>query len=167
MTAAKRIARGGVMTALAMIFSYVEVLIPINIGIPGAKLGLANLIVMIGLCIMPAKEVFCISFARVMLTGLLFGNLASIGYSLAGALVSFALMVVLRKRNLYSLIGISIVGGVSHNVAQLMVAMFVVESINLIYYLPFLIILGAIAGLLVGIVGNKIVHLIKRTPIEH
>ena len=101
-----------------------------------------------------------------MLTGLLFGNLASIGYSLAGAFVSFIVMVMIQQRGSYSVIGISILGGVSHNIAQLIVAMFVVESINLIYYLPFLIILGAIAGLLVGIVGNKIAYLIKRTPIE-
>lgn len=162
MSIAKKVARGGCLAALALIFSYVEVLIPINLGVPGIKLGLANLVVMIGLYILSAKEVASISIARIILVGFLFGNMAAIMYSLAGAIFSFIVMLLIKRSNRFSILGVSITGGVCHNIAQLVVAMMVVENLNLIYYVPVLIIAGAVAGLLVGIIGEKVVAVISR-----
>ena len=107
-----RVAYFGVFTALALIFSYVETLIPFHIGIPGVKLGLANLIIVIALYKMSLKETYLLSVVRVVLSGFIFGNYFSIIYSLAGGLLSLTVMALLRKRGGFSILGISIAGGV-------------------------------------------------------
>ena len=125
-----RVAYFGVFTALALIFSYVESLIPIQLGIPGVKLGLANLIIVIALYKMRLSEVFLLSIVRILLSGFLFGNYFSILYSLAGGLLSLAVMALLKKTGDFSVMGISMAGGVFHNVGQLVVAMMVVEPVR-------------------------------------
>ena len=129
--AKNRIAYFGVFTALALIFSYVETLIPVSFGIQGVKLGLANLIIVIALYKMRLKEVYLLSVTRILLSGFLFGNYFSILYSLAGGLLSLTVMALLKKREGYTVIGISAAGGVFHNVGQLLVAMAVVESFDI------------------------------------
>ena len=138
-----RVAYFGVFTALALIFSYVESLIPIQLGIPGVKLGLANLIIVIALYKMRLSEVFLLSIVRILLSGFLFGNYFSILYSLAGGLLSLVVMALLKKTGDFSVMGISMAGGVSHNVGQLVVAMLVVETFSVGYYLPVLLVAGA------------------------
>ena len=149
-----RVGYFGVFTALALIFSYVETLIPFHIGIPGVKLGLANLIIVIALYKMSLKETYLLSVVRVVLSGFIFGNYFSIIYSLAGGLLSLTVMALLRKRGGFSILGISIAGGVCHNIGQLAIAMVVVETFSVIYYVPVLLIAGLATGLLIGIAAD-------------
>ena len=151
-----RVAYFGVFTALALIFSYVETLIPINFGIPGIKLGLANLIIVVALYKLELKEVYMLAIVRVLLSGFIFGNYFSIIYSLAGGLLSLSVMALLKKQGGFSVIGISMAGGVFHNVGQMIVAVFVVETFSISYYLPVLLIAGMITGLVIGVVGEEI-----------
>ena len=137
-----RVAYFGVFTALALIFSYIETLVPISFGIPGVKLGLANLIIVIALYKIPLREVYVLSIVRVLLSGVLFGNYFSIAYSLAGGLLSFA-------------------GGVCHNIGQLVVAMIVVETFAMSYYMPVLLVAGLITGFLIGVVADQVLRRIS------
>ena len=152
----------GVFTALALIFSYVELLIPINFGIPGAKLGLANLVIVIVLYKTDWKEALLLSVVRIILAGFLFGNLFGILYSLAGGILSLAVMTLLKKTGAFSVIGVSMAGGVSHNVGQLIIAMLVVETYAVGYYLTVLLITGLITGTLIGIAGREMLKRIDR-----
>ena len=152
----------GVFTALALIFSYVELLIPINFGIPGAKLGLANLVIVIVLYKTDWKEALLLSVVRIILAGFLFGSLFGILYSLAGGILSLAVMTLLKKTGAFSVIGVSMAGGVSHNVGQLIIAMLVVETYAVGYYLPVLLITGLITGTLIGIAGREMLKRIDR-----
>lgn len=149
-----KVAYFGVFTALALIFSYVETLIPVNFGIPGVKLGLANLIIVIALYRMKLSEAYLLSVVRVVLSGFIFGNYFSIIYSLAGGLLSLTVMAVLKKSDGFSIPGVSIAGGVFHNIGQLIVAMLVVETFSVIYYVPVLLIAGLLTGLLIGITAD-------------
>ena len=150
-----RVAYFGVFTALALIFSYVESLIPIQLGVPGVKLGLANLIIVIALYKMRLSEVFLLSIVRILLSGFLFGNYFSILYSLAGGLLSLAVMALLKKTGDFSVMGISMAGGVFHNVGQLVVAMMVVETFSVGYYLPVLLVAGLVTGFLIGVAAGE------------
>ena len=150
-----RAAYFGVFTALALIFSYVESLITFHIGIPGVKLGLANLIIVIALYKMNVKSAYLLSVTRVVLSGFMFGSLFGIFYSLAGGMLSLTVMTILKKSGGFSIMGISIAGGVSHNIGQLIVAMLVVETYSVAYYLPVLLTAGLITGLIIGITANE------------
>lgn len=160
-----RVAYFGVFTALALIFSYVESLIPINFGIPGIKLGLANLIIIIALYKMSVKEAYVLSVVRVVLAGFMFGNLFSIIYSLAGGLLSLTVMALLKKSDKFSLFGISMAGGVFHNVGQLIVAILVMENLNIVYYMPVLLISGLITGLVIGVVAGEMLKRLAKLRI--
>lgn len=151
----------GMFTALALIFGYVESLIPFHIGIPGVKLGLANLIIVIALYRLEIKEVYLLSITRIILSGFLFANLFSIIYSLAGGILSLTAMWLLKKREGFSVIGVSVIGGVMHNIGQLIIAMIVVESLNLAYYIPVLLISGLFTGIVIGIVANEMLKRLK------
>ena len=151
-----RVAYFGVFTALALIFSYIETLVPISFGIPGVKLGLANLIIVIALYKIPLREVYVLSIVRVLLSGVLFGN-----YSLAGGLLSLTVMALLKKAGGFSVIGISIAGGVCHNIGQLVVAMIVVETFAMSYYMPVLLVAGLITGFLIGVVADQVLRRIS------
>lgn len=140
--------------ALALIFSYVETLIPVNLGIPGVKLGLANLIIVVALYKMRLSEAYLLSVVRVLLAGFIFGNYFSIIYSLAGGLLSLTVMAFLKKWGGFSLQGISIAGGVFHNIGQLIVAAVVVETFSVTYYFPVLLVAGLLTGLVIGIVAE-------------
>lgn len=151
----------GVFTALALIFSYIETLIPFSFGIPGMKLGLANLLTVILLYKRNAKEALLLSVVRIILSGFLFGNLFSIIYSLAGGILSLFVMSMLKKSEGFSVMGVSAAGGVSHNVGQLLVAMAVVETYRVGYYFPVLLIAGLVTGLLIGIAANEVLKRLK------
>ena len=151
-----KVAVFGVFTSLALILSYVELLIPINFGIPGMKLGLANLLVVILLYKGCPRDALLLSVIRILLSGLIFGNMFSIFYSLGGGLLSLAVMVFLKKTGQFTVAGISIGGGASHNVGQLLVAMFVVQTYQVGYYLPVLLIAGVITGAVIGILSAEV-----------
>ncbi len=160
-----RAAYFGVFTALALIFSYVETLIPINFGIPGAKLGLANLVIVIILYKTDWREALLLSAVRIVLAGFIFGNLFSILYSMAGGLLSLAVMTVTKRNKGFSVIGVSIAGGVSHNIGQLIVAMIVVHTYQVGYYLPMLLIAGLLTGGIIGIISGEVLKRLKNIPL--
>ena len=153
-----RIVLYGMMIALAFVFSYLEHLIPLNIGIPGIKLGLGNLVVLIALYTLGTGGAFVIAIVRIVLTGLTFGGLFSMLYSLAGGLLSFVVMALLSRSDRLHIAGVSICGGVMHNIGQLAVAMLVLETVNVWFYLPVLLISGAVTGVVIGIVGGLLVE---------
>lgn len=157
-----KVAYFGVFTALALIFSYVESLIPIHFGIPGVKLGLANLIIVIALYKMSIKEAYILSIVRIVLAGFMFGNLFAILYSLAGGMLSLTIMCVLKRVGKFSVFGISIAGGVFHNVGQLIMAAFVLESISIGYYFPVLLISGLVTGFVIGLISNEMMKRLKK-----
>ena len=153
-----RVAYFGVFTALALIFGYVESLIPFQIGIPGVKLGLANLIIVIALYKMSLREAYLLSVTRVVLAGFIFGSMFSILYSLAGALLGLTVMALLKRNGGFSVLGVSIGGGVMHNVGQLAVAMFVVQTFSVSYYVPVLLVAGLLTGLVIGIAADAMLR---------
>ena len=150
-----KVAYFGVFTALALIFSYIESLIPFQIGIPGVKLGLANLIVVVALYKMGTREAFCLSVVRIVLSGFLFANLFSIIYSLAGGMLSLVVMSLLKRRDSFSVYGVSMAGGVFHNIGQILIAMVIVETFSVAYYIPVLLVAGVFTGLVIGIAANE------------
>ena len=157
----KRIAFLGLFVALAFVLSYIEYMLPLNIGIPGAKVGFANLVVMVALYTVGEKNAIALSLIRVVLVGLTFGNISMMMYSLAGAALSFIVMVIAKKTGKLSVMGVSVLGGVFHNIGQIIVAMLVLETESLIYYLPFLMVIGTITGVLIGFVANLITVRVK------
>lgn len=158
----KHISYLGLLLTLALILSYVESLIPIFVSVPGVKLGLANLVVLICLYSFPAKYAFLISGMRVLLAGLLFGNMFSILYSLAGAFLSLVVMLFAKKSFKLGILGVSVLGGVFHNVGQLLVAITVVSNYRISYLFPYLMLSGILTGAIIGIIVNSVVPYLKK-----
>lgn len=152
----KKTAFCGLMLALALIAGYIESLIPVPIPVPGIKLGAANSIIVILLYSTDIKSVWLVSISRVLLSGFLFGSMASILYSLSGAVLSLFIMMVLKKKDCFTMTGVSVAGGVSHNIGQLIMAFLVLESEAVWYYLPVLMISGCITGSVIGILAKEI-----------
>ena len=159
---ASKVARYGLITALALALSWLESLLP-PLGVPGVKLGLPNLAVVFALYRLSWKDACVISLVRVVLAALLFGSGVSLAYSVAGAVLSLAVMGPLEKTGKFSSVGVSVAGGVAHNAGQLLVAMALLETARLAWYLPVLWVSGTVAGVLVGIVSGE---LVKRVPQE-
>lgn len=148
------IAHLGFLSTLAMIFSYVESCIPFPLWIPGFKLGLANLVILLTLYLWNERSAILVSFVRILLMALLFGNLYSFAFSLAGGTLSISAMILAKKTKAFSIAGVSIVGGTFHNLGQFFTALFLMNNINIIYYLPALLIIGAVLGLLLGLLAG-------------
>lgn len=157
----QKIAHLGLFTAVAIIFGYVESLIPVFAGIPGIKLGLANLAVLFILERYRLREAALVSVVRILVIGFLFGNLFSIAYSLAGAALSLTVMTLIKKYSDSSLQLISVAGGISHNIGQLIIAVFLVGNASLFYYAPVLLISGLVTGLMIGWLTREV---LKRVP---
>ena len=155
---AKKTALTGMLVALAFVLSYIETLIPINLGIPGAKLGLANLVVMVALYTLGTKEEFALSMVRILLTGLTFSSMAAMLYSFAGGILSFVVMALVKKTKLFSATGVSVLGGIAHNAGQIFVAMWVLDTATLIYYLPVLAITGIVSGTVIGLLAVLVIR---------
>ena len=148
----------GMFIAVAMVFSYLESLIPLNIAVPGVKLGLANLVTIVVLFKLDAGSAWLVSIVRVVLSALLFGNLSVMVYSLAGAVLSLLVMTVCMKLKLLDILGTSILGAVSHNAGQVIMAAVLMKSGNIMLYIPVLCISGTIAGVCIGIAGAALVR---------
>ena len=157
----QKIAYCGLLTTVALLLSYVERILAIPMIVPGMKLGLANITVLITLYLFDSKTAFCISILRMLISGILFTGFASFLYSASGALLSFIVMSICKKTNAFSIIAVSILGGISHNIGQIFIACIVVENLKLFYYMPFLVILGITTGFITGIIANKTIHYIK------
>lgn len=151
----------GFMLALSMILSYIESVLPLSIGIPGVKLGLPNLAVVILLYLYGAKEAFLLNLVRIILSGFMFGSLFAIVYALMGAVCSFGAMLIMKRSGCFSVAGVSIGGGVFHNMGQLIIAMLTVETYAPAYYLPALLISGALTGFIIGAVSMRTIPYIR------
>ncbi len=161
-TMSNRVALYGLLIALAFVLSYIETLFPVYLGAPGVKLGLANLVTVIALYGLGIREAFAINLVRVILTGFTFGNMSSILFGLAGAVLSLLLMALCKQFQLLDMTGISILGGVAHNIGQFLVAAFVTKTFGVFSYLPVLLIAGTVAGALIGLLGGLILKRISR-----
>lgn len=152
----KRLTLCGLLIALAMIFSYLEALIPFSLGIPGVKLGLANLVTIVAVYKLRWTDVLMISVFRVVLSGILFSNLAVILYSLAGAFLSIFVMLLMKRCRIFGRVGVSIGGGVAHNIGQLLAALLMIDSRTLLYYAPVLLLSGSFFGAVIGMLAGLI-----------
>lgn len=160
----KRIARYALLVSLAMVLSWLESLIVFPGLLPGMKVGLTNLVVVFALYRMSPRDAAAVSLARVALVSLTFGNAYSFAYSLAGAALSLAVMTGLKKTGRFSILGVSISGGVCHNLGQLGVAMAVLGTARLGWYLPWLMAGGVAAGTAVGAAGCVIADRVRPLP---
>lgn len=159
----RRLAIASMFAALALIFSYIEVLIPLPVPIPGVKIGIANLVILIAICRLNFRYALTINLVRIVIAGLLFSGVFGMIYSLAGGILSIIVMYLLYKSNRFSLVGVSMAGGVVHNLAQLITACLLMETPSLLSYFPVLLFSGLISGIVIGIVAYLVE---KRLPKE-
>lgn len=164
MKKSRKVAVIGLLTALCLVLSYIEFLLPIApLGIPGIKIGLANICVIFALYRFGLPEAAGINLMRIVLCWLIFGNFLSLLYSLAGAFLSIITMTLLKSTKKFTPLGVSAAGGASHNLAQLSVAAVFTDVGAVWYYFPVLLISGTVAGAVNGFI-LKI--LLKRTDIR-
>lgn len=154
----KKIAVFALCVALAFVLSFLETLIPINIGVPGVKIGLANMVVLAALYLLDKRAAFAISMIRILISSLLFSGAFSLLYSFTGGILSFLVMLLAMKSEKLSILGVSVLGGAVHNIGQIIVAAIVMQTPRIVYYLPVLLISGALAGIVVGIVSKIVVE---------
>ncbi|MBQ6621493.1 MAG: Gx transporter family protein [Mogibacterium sp.] len=157
----RRVAQIALMAALALIFSYVEAIIPYNPGIPGIKLGIANIVCVIALYRYGVREAAAVNGIRIVIAGLLFNGLFGALYALAGGVLSLIGMALLKRTRLFSTTGVSMAGGVLHNVGQLLTAAALIEDLRIFFYFPVLLFSGMISGILIGIAAQLI---LRRLP---
>ncbi len=158
----ENIAYLGIFTALCIVISYIERLIPPPIPIPGIKLGLSNVVVLIVMYNYGSKPSFFISVVRILTVALLFSGISGLIYSLSGGLLSFFTMVFLKRMKIFSVCGVSIAGGVFHNLGQILAACLIMENIYLLYFFPALIISGMIMGFITGAAAHVTLNHLKR-----
>lgn len=159
----KTVAFFGLCTALALILAYVEILLqPLFPSLPGIKMGLPNIIIVFLLYRRGAAPAMGVSLLRILLVSILFGNVMALWYSLAGAVLSLGVMILLRRLDLLSPVGVSVSGGVAHNVGQILAAMLLLDTVELGYYLVVLTVTGTLAGVLVGLCGALLIQKIPR-----
>ena len=153
---ASRAAKYGMLIALAFIFSYIEAMIPIPLPVPGIKLGLANLVTIVGIYTVGPAGAAVVAVLRVVLAGFTFGNLFSMWYGLSGCILSLVCMIAARRSGRFGILGVSVIGGVAHNMGQLCMAAFLVENAAVFVYFPVLLAAGAVAGSLIGLLGGLV-----------
>lgn len=161
-TKTRKIALLGVLTSVALVLSYLEAMLPpISTAVPGIKMGLPNIIIIFVLYKFGIKEATTVSLIRVFIVSLLFGNVMTLAYSVAGAVLSILLMTIMIKSDLFSTIGVSIVGGISHNLGQILIAIFLFDTIQIGYYMIVLAVTGTIAGVVIGIIASILINKIS------
>ena len=158
---AKKVARFGLLVALALVLSYLESLVPLSFTVPGVKLGLPNVVVVFALYKLNGRSAALISLLRVLLAALLFGSALSLAYSAAGAALSLLVMLLLRRSGRFGCTGVSVAGAVAHNAGQVLVAAAVLETGRLMYYLPALCVSGVIAGVCIGLLAALLTKRIR------
>lgn len=157
----KKLAQLAIAISFALILSFIESRIPAFVAIPGVKVGLANIAVIFMLYRFGVKEAIVVSFIRVILVSLLFGSLVSMFYSISGAVLSFAVMLILKKLTPLREVAVSVSGGVMHNIGQIIAASILLETNVVLYYLPFLLLSGTIAGIAVGVISAILIKKVK------
>ena len=156
----KKLTTLALLTTTAMILSYVESLLP-SAGVPGVKLGLANIAVIFALFRLGGKSALAVSLVRVFMVTMLFGSMSALLYSLAGAALSLGVMALLRRTGRFSSVGVSVAGGVAHNAGQILMAMLLLGTARLAYYYPILVLSGVAGGIFTGLAAAL---LIRRIP---
>lgn len=163
MSRTKRLAILALSLSLSLILSYIEFLLPpVWSAVPGIKLGLANIVIIFLMYRLDAPSALAVSVLRVVMTSLLFGSVMTFAYSIAGALLSFAVMLLLKRVDLFSVVGVSISGGVSHNLGQVLMAIIILGTREIGYYMAVLAITGTVAGVLIGTVSSVLIKKIKK-----
>lgn len=157
----KKVSIIGLFTAMALLLSCIENMLPFRTGIPGIKLGIANLIIVIAFYFLPSGEVLSISLLRVFFLSVFSGSPFTAVFSFTGAIASFFAMYISYRRNSFSPVGISILGGVTHNLAQLLISALLLNTPAFLWYSPVLLISGIITGLINGLITIKIIHTVK------
>ncbi len=156
----KKVALLGILTSVALILSYIEAILPpVWSAVPGIKMGLPNIVIIFLLYRFGVKEAAIVSFIRIFIVALLFGNVMTLAYSCAGAFLSIVLMAIFKKTDAFSVVGTSIIGGVAHNLGQIIVAIFLFDTVQIGYYMAVLAVTGTIAGVFIGLAGA---YLLKR-----
>ena len=158
----KKVAFLGMCIALSMILSFVESQIPPLAAVPGVKMGLPNIVMVFMLYKIGAKETVTVSIIRIILISLLFGNVQTMTFSIAGAVLSLLGMILLKKTDLFSCITVSIMGGILHNVGQIIAACLWTGTAEIAYYLPVLLISGILAGAVIGIIAGILVKRLEK-----
>lgn len=163
---AKKVALLGLMTSVALILSYFEALLPpIWAAVPGIKIGLPNIVMIFLLYRFGLKECAAVSFMRIFIVAVLFGNFMTLAYSFAGAFLSVMLMALCKKTKLFSVIGTSVVGGVAHNLGQIIVAIFLFNTVQIGYYMAVLAVTGTMAGVAIGLAGAFLLKRLEKAKI--
>lgn len=157
----KKVSVIGLFTAMALLLSCIENMLPFRTGIPGIKLGIANLIIVITFYFLPSGEVLSISLLRVFFLSVFSGSPFTTAFSFTGAIASFFAMYISYRRNSFSPVGISIIGGVTHNLTQLLISTLLLNTPAFLWYSPVLLISGIITGLINGLIAIKIIHTVK------
>ncbi len=160
-----KIALSAIMVATALIVSYIEAMIPAVIPIPGVKLGIANIVVVVALYMLGAGYALTINLIRIFIAGFLFSGVFGILYSLAGGLLSFAVMLIVKQFKCFSIVGVSLAGGVFHNLGQLLTAAYLVSNIKVFVYFPVLIFSGLICGTVIGIVAGVLLQRLEKAHV--
>lgn len=160
----KRLTFLGLCATVALLLSYVEFLLPpLLVAVPGIKLGLPNVIIIFLLYRLGMRGALTVSMLRLLISSILFGSAMTFAYSLAGALLSLLVMGILKKTDLFSMTVVSIAGGISHNLGQILVAMLLLNTPQIGYYMLVLTVTGTLSGCLIGLCGSLMV---KRLPID-
>jgi heptaprenyl diphosphate synthase len=158
----KEIALIGILSSLALIFSYIEKIVGFDFILPGVKLGLSNLVIVVAIYVFSNKTAITVNLIRVIAVGILFGNVFSIIYSIFGAFFSFFAMIIAKKTNIFSVAGVSIAGGIFHNIGQIIAVIIMLKSTAAIAYLPLLLVSGVVTGMVIGILSNIIIIQLKK-----
>ena len=162
-TKTRRIALLGILTSVSLVLSYIEAILPpIWSAVPGIKMGLPNIIIVLLLYRFSFKDAAVVSLIRISIMSLLFGNAMIFLYSLAGAALSLFVMKAFKKMDFLSTVGVSITGGVTHNLGQIIVAIIIMQTKEIGYYMIVLAITGTIAGVLIGIVSAVVLRYFKK-----
>ena len=141
------------LIAVAMVFSYIENLIPLPVPIPGIKLGFANIVIIIALYVIGPKSAIVINLARILLTGLMFSGVSAMFYALAGGILSVIVMIILKQIKVFSIFGVSVGGASAHILGQILLASVVIQNSSILMLLPFLLISAVISGIIVGFIS--------------
>ena len=157
----RKLALIGILISQAMILGFIERTIPVSFIVPGAKLGLANIITLISLYILTFKEASLVLVGRIVIISFLFGSMSSLLYSLSGGILALIIMGSFIKFDKASIIGVSILGAIAHNIGQLLIAALVISNINIFYYLPLLLVFAIPTGLLVGTTSKLMLAFIR------
>jgi len=162
----KRIAQCGLLTAMMLVLGFIESLIPVAAGVPGIKLGLSNGVLLFALYMMDAPTAFVLMVVKVLLSGLLFGGVSAMMYAMAGGVCSMIGMILLKKLG-FHLIAVSMVGAVLHNLGQVLLAMIMLETSQLMFYMAVLLFVGLACGAITGVAARATIGHLQKINRHH